>query len=287
MAMSIAEKTGSALSKAGSSAKSLIKMALGSRPVSISPSEEARQGMPLVVLGNGPSLNATIADSRDALDRYPLLCVNFFATADIFPELRPEYYVVADPHFFEADPSGNVSRLRDALARVDWPMTLFVPRASRSSAHILTGGNPSISVATFNMTAVEGFAALENMAFDARLGMPRPRNVLIPSLMIALWLGFRTIYVAGADHSWMETLAVNERNEVVSVQPHFYREAPDEEARVTQVYRGVRLHEVVHSFYVAFRSYFTIERYARRLGARIINVTPRSFIDAFPRGRLQ
>lgn len=284
--MSIAEKIGNALSNAGASAKSLVKIALGSHPVKRLMSPEAADGMPLVVLGNGPSLNGTIADDRDALDRFPLLAVNFFATADIFTDLRPEYYVVADPHFFEPEPGGNVLRLRERLARVDWPITLFIPASSRGLAGRLTSGNPAITVATFNMTAAEGFEALENIAFDTRLGMPRPRNVLIPSLMIGIWLGFKTIYVAGADHSWMQTLAVNDRNEVVSVQPHFYKEAPDEEARVTQVYRGVRLHEVVRSFYVAFKSYFTIERYARRRGVRIVNITPGSFIDAFERGRL-
>lgn len=284
--MSIAEKIGNALSNAGASVKTLVKIALGSRPLKRITSPEASAGLPLVVLGNGPSLNDTIAEDRDALDRFPLLAVNFFATAEVFTELRPEYYVVADPHFFEPEPSGNVLRLRESLARVDWPMTLFIPASSRSLAGRLTAGNPSITVALFNMTAAEGFEALENIAFDTRLGMPRPRNVLIPSLMIAIWLGFKTIYVAGADHSWMQTLAVNDRNEVVSVQPHFYKEAPDEEARVTQVYRGVRLHDVVRSFYVAFKSYFTIRRYALRRGVRIINITPGSFIDAFERGRL-
>ena len=35
--------------------------------------------------------------------------------------------------------------------------------------------------------------------------------------------------------------------------------------------------------YVAFKSYFVLEAYARRLGKEVINVTPGSYIDAFKR----
>ena len=40
---------------------------------------------------------------------------------------------------------------------------------------------------------------------------------------------------------------------------------------------------ILQSFYVAFRSYFTIARYASHRSVKIFNITPGSFIDAFPR----
>ncbi len=116
--------------------------------------------------------------------------------------------------------------------------------------------------------------------------MPRPRNVLIPSIMIAVKMGYKNIYVAGADHSWTKTLSVNDRNEVVSIQPHFYKEDEKEERRIRTDYLRYPLHQILYSFYVAFRSYFTIQRYAESQGVKIYNVTPGSFIDAFPRTTL-
>jgi hypothetical protein len=101
--------------------------------------------------------------------------------------------------------------------------------------------------------------------------------------MVAMQAGFRHIYIAGADHSWLRTISVNDRNEVVSIQPHFYKEDDKEQSRVMSVYRNVRLHEVLQSFYVAFRSYHEIADYAQRRGVEIINITPGSFIDAFSR----
>lgn len=283
--MKITDRLSNAAGKFGASVKSVVKMMVGSRrcrrPVVV-----PDIGLPIVVLGNGPSLAETMEQCKLQLAAFPLLAVNFAAIAPEFRALAPEYYVIADPHFFEEPASGNVERLKEALAAVDWPMTLFVPAGRVTVASRLASGNPHISLAAFNPVGVEGFTWLENAAFRSGLGMPRPRNVLIPALMIAISLGYKIIYVAGADHSWMKTLEVTEDNTVVSVQPHFYAEAADEKARVTSVYRNIHLHEVIHSFYVAFRSYFTIERYARTRGVRIINVTPGSYIDAFERASL-
>lgn len=271
-------------SKVAAAATSILRVALKSRPLK-SP-DLPTPVRPIAVLGNGPSLRRTLDCSRTALDRMDLMAVNFAGITPEFFDLKPQYYILADPHFFESPASDNVAKLTEALSRVDWPMTLFVPAPCKASATRLTSGNASISVATFNAVAVEGFGWLERLAFNCGLGMPRPRNVLIPALMTALRLGYRRIYVAGADHTWIRTLGVNERNEVVSVQPHFYAESDKELERITQVYRNVRLHEVLMSQVVAFRSYFAIERYARSIGAEIVNVTPGSFIDAFPRGTL-
>lgn len=283
--MKISERLSNAAANLGASVKSVVKIIVESRRCK-RPPVVTGSGLPLVVLGNGPSLAVTMKECGPQLAAFPLLAVNFAAIAPEFSELAPEYYVLADPHFFEEPPSGNVTRLMEALSAVDWAMTLFVPARQLREASRLTSGNSHITIASFNPVGVEGFRWLENAAFRSGRGMPRPRNVLIPALMIAISLGYKEIYVAGADHSWMKTLEVTEDNTVVTVQPHFYAEAADEKARITSVYKNIRLHEVIHSFYIAFRSYFTIERYARSRGVRIVNVTPGSYIDAFERASL-
>ena len=133
---------------------------------------------------------------------------------------------------------------------------------------------------------MEGFAWFERFTYRYKWGMPRPRNVLIPALMCGMWLGYTSLYIVGADHSWMKTICVDNDNTVVSVQPHFYKDDPREQKRIDSDYRNYRLHDIVHSFYVAFRSYHTLERFAKKTGIRIFNSTPESFIDAFPRTSL-
>ena len=77
--------------------RSIAKIALQSRPVSRRP--EPRHGR-IIVMGNGPSLNDTIAAHADVLRSSVTMAVNFAALAPVFFDIRPAYYVMADPHFF-------------------------------------------------------------------------------------------------------------------------------------------------------------------------------------------
>ena len=67
---------------------------------------------------------------------------------------------------------------------------------------------------------------------------------------------------------------MNDNNNVVSVQPHFYADSKAELKRSETEYKGYRLHDILQSFYIAFRSYHTLRRYADRKGIRIYNSTP-------------
>lgn len=273
------------MSDLGSTLKSCVKIALQSRTPSISKS--APKGESLIIMGNGPSLGDAIRDHAGVLKSHPLMAVNFAANTDEFMELRPQYYILADPHFFVRGGHENVDRLYERLSHdVDWEMRLFVPVRMYAVAQCLVS-NPRIRIETFNPVGVEGFAWVESLAFSSGRGMPRPRNVLIPAIMCAMLAGYKKIAIAGADHSWMRTIEVNELNEVISVQPHFYADSKEEKSRVTTTYRNYRLHDIVYSFYVAFKSYFAVKRYSDRKGIEIVNVTPGSFIDAFPRKRLE
>lgn len=236
----------------------------------------------VVVMGNGPSLNQTIARHAAVLERFPLLAVNFAAISPEFERFKPRYYVLADPYFFtpEVGANGNLTTLRIKIAAVHWPMTLFVPaKYAREAREIYRCAD----IQTFNAVGIEGFEPLCRFAFSHGLAMPRPRNVLIPALMLAMAAGYKNIIVTGADHSWMQTLSVTDDNEVVSVQPHFYADGEREHSRVRHEYRNYRLHQIVESFAVAFRSYHQIANYAHAKGVKIFNATPGSMIDAFDR----
>lgn len=269
-----------------SSLKAIVKIALKSRRT-VRPQLPRPEGDEVVILANGPSLRTTIAEHAERLRGVPTVAVNFMANAPEFVQLKPRYYVLADPHFFCGMEHDNVQSLWRAIASVDWPMTLWVPVERLRAARDFLGRNSKVEVATFNFIGIEGWAWLERMAYNRGWGMPRPRNVLVPALMAAARCGFKTIYVTGADHSWMETLRVDDDNNVVSVQPHFYADSKAETKRSVAEYRGYCLHDIIYSFYVAFSSYHRLQRWAESRGIAIYNATPDSFIDAFPRKDLQ
>lgn len=282
MAKTITDRLGGFLTDLGASAKTAVKLLVQSRRIRLE--NHVPAGDSLYIMGNGPSLRANLDNDLEFLRSHKSMAVNFAANSDEFPLVRPSYYVLADPHFFHGTSDPNVIRLHEALRRVDWPMTLFIPAGERWDSE--PGADSPLRVRHFNMVAGEGFAWLENLVYDRALAMPRPRNVMIPSVMIGIWLGFKKIYLLGADHSWLQSIWVDDDNRVVTVQPHFYADNELEKRRVHSEYAGHRLHDVLESFHIAFRSYHRIARYAAARGVEILNATPGSYIDAFPRRRL-
>lgn len=243
----------------------------------------------LIIMGNGPSLRDTMKEYGDVLRKSKTLAVNFAANAEEYTELRPSLYVLADPHFFRVNETGesddaNVMRLWKNISATSWPMTLYVPCKAIIRDSIEKNGN--ITVKRYNLTPGEGLAGPVHWLYRKGLAMPRPRNVLIASIMVALREGYRDIYIVGADHTWSRDLWVDDKNRVISVQKHFYKDNDKEFERVAQEYAGYHLHDILNSLTIAFRSYHQIAGYADRIGARITNCTPGSFIDAFPRGDL-
>ncbi len=247
--------------------------------------KSSASGNSIVILGNGPSLSDTILHHKKLIQEMPSMAVNFSANTPEFRELKPQYYLLMDPHFFSDSNEGALGELWDNFSKVDWDMTLIVPaRYLRSVRRRIT--NSHISVSGINALAADGWKWLRHILFNLKLGMARPRNVLIPAITSAVWLGYRRIYVVGADHSWLEGLSVTDKNEVVSIQKHYYADSDKELSRVAQVYKDVRLHQVLESMVTAFRSYHIIRKWTDSINVEIINATPQSMIDAFKRGTL-
>lgn len=275
------DKISEIVSDASSSIKSIIKMALLSRPMS-GKYRSVGYGRRILILGNGPALAQDLAEHMPEIVHGPSMEVNFAANAREFFKIRPEFYIMIDPAFFIMPFSEMVEKLNANLKKVDWDMKLFVPM-DKVSQTIATIDNHNIHVIGINPVGVEGWGWLESWAYTTGLGMPRPRNVLIAAVMAAISLGFKEIYLLGADHSWSRTLSVDEENYVVSVQPHFYKDDPVAVKKSREFFKNVKIYEVMESYAIAFRSYHRIKDYAKKKGIEIYNATTGSFIDAFPR----
>jgi len=236
----------------------------------------------IVILGNGPSLKPLIEQHRDFLKKKALLAVNYAVLSDYYTELRPEFYLIADPAFFSQQEHRD--RFLDALtSKTNWKLKLYISmEARRTNAwKEKLKSNHYIEVCYFNMTPVEGFRCFTHWMYKKGLGMPRPRNVLIPSIMTVLRMPFDTIYLAGADHSWLKEIWVDDDNVVMEDLNHFY----DKNGSKRYV-SDKHLHDLLLSMYIAFKSYHIIREYAKTLGKEIYNVTERSYIDAFERKKL-
>lgn len=246
-----------------------------------------------IILANGPSLNDTLQNHLSFTKDKRTFCVNFFATTDFYQTIRPTDYVINAPELFEDCQDENVVKNRiDLFTKIQqqtqWDMCLYViNRAAKYNFwQKIIRDNPRIKIQYYNPTPVEGWKWFRHLMFRWNLGMPRPHNVLIPSIMIALNKGFKKIYLCGADHSWLSEISVDRDNNVLINQKHFYDENTSIPSPMLKNKKGIgkkTLDEVLMKFVYAFKGYFILNDYAKWLDAKIVNATRNSFIDAFER----
>jgi len=242
----------------------------------------------IYILGNGPSLNDI---ATEKLSGKVCLAVNNFAMTPLFTEIKPAFYVIAAPEYWLEHVDHNYKEMRNNLFaqikdKLSWNMEIFIPYKSRKyklkdRLHALS---PNLKISYYNDTPAEGIAVLTQYAYKKRLGMPRPHNVLIPSIMIAIWKNFKQIYLFGADHSWLSEIFVSEDNTAYLTQKHFYDSKVAKPDIMKKKGTGTRkLHEILRKFMLTFEAYHQINAYAIKNNISIINKTKNSFIDAFSR----
>ena len=248
----------------------------------------------VVILGNGPSLTAMLNEHPEFLEGKDLVCVNHFPSSDLYTRIKPKYLISSAVDLYREDIEERFleqsDRLfRDLNDRTSWPLIFFFPFEARKYKgwQNLIKGNKYIRVCYYNKTPIEGFRWARMLFFNLKYGMARPHNVMVPCMSLMIWLGYKKVYLWGADHSWLKEISVDENNNALINQKHFYDENESRPQKLDWGGKGSRkLHEILYKFMTAFKSYFDVEEYARANGVRIINCTKGSFIDAFERKSL-
>jgi len=270
----------------------ILKIGIGTKPYS-NP-VDSKRSYHCIILGNGPSLSTSLKVQENLIEDYDRIGVNHFAESELYAIIKPSIYVLNAPEmwmdnvepFYHEKGIKLFNSLRD---HTSWEINLFIPfnaKKYKRWQNILVE-NPKIQVAFFNTTPIEGFKFFRYFCYNHNLGMPRPHNVMIPSLMIALSLNYTSIYLLGADHSWLKNISVTEENEVLLTQKHFYDKNSAIPRPMDNQGKGSRkLYEVLQKFVYAFEGYFEIEAYSSTRKQKIINCTEGSYIDAFTRSAI-
>lgn len=250
-----------------------------------------------LILGNGPSLPKSIEKYKSKALNFDLFCVNNFAYTFQFEELKPKYYVLQAPQYFNENSElskfyiDQRNMLFEAIEKkTNWKIYFIVPiRAKKSSSfQKLISNNKNLTPLYFNEVAIEGFSFFKTFFFSKKLGLPRPHNVLIPTIMNAINIGFKNVYIVGADHSWLGEISVNENNEALVHQKHFYDEQSSKPEKMQDyIHRPRKLHEILNKFYLTFSGYWEIKSYSEKKGVKIFNASETSMIDAFERVEIE
>ncbi len=273
--------------------KSIIKIIVSSRPVKRNKNLLGKNE--IVVLGNGPSLRTTIDNHSDFLRNKELFVVNAFVDAEEYTLLKPSNYIIVDPQFWINSPIPKMNEftkniLNGIITKTTWPLSLYIPlEAKKNKAFIeKLKTNKHIKVILFNKTTIKGFDWFVFGCMKLGIGIPRPENILIPALVLSINMGFKTIYLAGADHSWHENIKIADDNTIIRKEGHFYDAEKSNVSVIRDIFTGkpIHIHQLFESYVIAFKNYHTIETYAVKRGIKIYNISEKSFIDAFKRIKL-
>lgn len=245
-----------------------------------------------IVLGNGPSLKQSFEKYPDFFKQHPLLCVNSFSVTDEYLDLKPLYYVILDASFWKSEIDVVVKSLDAIKTKTTWELNLFVPQMAAKSMRFeaIAEQNKNIKLHYFNYTVFKGFEAVAHYFYAKNLAMPQSQNVLVASLFLAINIGFKKVYLVGADHTWHQTLYVNEQNQVCVKHVHFYEK--EEKIKYVPFFKGghtkeiFRMHEILHTWAKVFWGYFMLNNYAQKRRVQILNASEITFIDAFEQVKL-
>ena len=125
--------------------------------------------------------------------------------------------------------------------------------------------------------------------FDLNLGLPHAQNVLIAAIFLGIRIGYRDIVILGADHSWHESVVLDELNRVCLRDNHFYEQSselkpftidgsPDNIFTIDELFLAIGR---------MFNGYRRLRVYANRCCAVVVNASSHTYIDAFTRDDIQ
>lgn len=244
-----------------------------------------------IVLGNGPGLRKAIDTHPNYFKQASLIAVNGFALSDDFALLQPRYYVLLDPGVWKANLAWVDNMVAAIADKTTWELHVMIPRAAKGSKQVaMLLANANIRVHFLNYVVYKGWNSVGYFLWKKNMAMPQCQNVLVAAIFLSINIGYKQIELAGADHNWHESLAVNEQNVVCLKQVHFYDQR--EEVSYKPFYKTAatqetfRMDEAFHAWARVFHGYWNMKAYASHRGTTIYNISDPSYVDAFERKKI-
>ncbi len=246
----------------------------------------------LFILG-GPSLKDSNILSDELYRIKPdIIATNNYCSTKFFQPLKPKFIFVMDRAFWDV----GIANLENAKYRDDcfscWAtlenhgITVVAPAGIKNLKKQMQVVGNAVGFQLYNMNWLrEGTFKLTSLLLDWGLGTLAPFSVPIVAMPILIKAGYKKIILVGADHSWHETIAVDDENRLCFKKSYNVNHEGSDELVPMLDYdnKQTKISEYFNTYYHVFKSYEFIEKYARRKGVSITNASGKSYIDAFER----
>lgn len=257
----------------------------------------AFKGKKAFVLVNGPSLKKVLDDYDEGVYQFDenSFMVNLSPLDSRFFKIKPKHFLLSDPIFYQdfAQKKEQVRKMYDLLdEKVDWDLFLYMDFVNEWEYDKLIEYsrivNPHIHFVRLNRWHCSSLdARIRHKLYEKGWFMPEDGTIANVAIYVALIEGYKEIELYGADHNMFLELAVNDNNELCSLDSHFYEDGKPKmhvlKNCLTTEDKAFRVHEFLYIVYVMFNSHNLLQQFAEYMRAKIINCTPGSMIDSYER----
>ena len=222
------------------------------------------------------------------------IMVNFSARTPLYEQIRPKYYMLADPGFLNNQTvRESVDKLVEEIYyKTTWPMTIIM-----SDKLMLWGGgermsqNKNIEVLYYSTKWTEAKNKELFWVWDRNKGCPPAQTVLTACIWFSIYQGYKETYLVGADTSFIHDIYVGQTDNVLyTIDRHYYQNqdvCPSELEKEKGGRKfGTDMEGILRDVYTVFKEYKLLKRYAEWKGVSIYNASEYSMIDCFERKKL-
>ena len=235
------------------------------------------------VIGTGPSLKKVLDHDYKIFLNSEVFVVNLFCVNEYFKKIKPNNYVITDNGFWEETNDKRIIEIQNSFKNqmklINWKINLFIPSEASTEFYKSLLINKKLNIIKYNRTPVEGFKIFSHIFYKYNLGMPRPQNVIIAAIFLAINSGSLKINLYGIDFSSLETYFIDDNNNICVRPKHFYDKNKEDIKVITLKNNALKI--ALSSMVSALDSYEKLNEYAIKRNVTIINNTNPSYVEAF------
>ena len=243
------------------------------------------------IVGNGPSITNFDFSTFEDED---IFTVNQIARHGDFSKAHPKIHFWADPLFFAENKDGSIG-LSDEV------FSIMVKTIESNSATRFILVKPFSNSVCSYLVRRYGIERFFRYLAITDLGDPRVRkwtlsldrpcpsfyNVVQYAIWSAMCLGYSRIYLIGCEQSYIKNEIDMRLSRLADESIYGYTLSDKEKSRISNSAFATNLADVFSSYARIFRDFQLLKQVSDQNNISIINCTPNSLIDCFPKKTLE
>lgn len=211
------------------------------------------------ILGTGPSLKSLTADQLSCLKSEILFGVNSLYKSAVTSDLIPRYYTLIDNLYWESEEWGrSFNEVREKYSDAP-PVFITDPRAKKIM-DALSSNCETIYIYSKKYP-------VDRMSAEITTNIYAAMNCISYSILVAMYMGFSQIYLLGCDYNAFCSAGSG----------HCY---DDKDELKNNSYN---LAFYLKFYWITTEFHYLISKLAKETGVEVVNLTPNSLLDAYPR----